>query len=72
MSASPDICPGMSFQDLEFKLLVVILRPSKNPDWWETIVLDEKGNIVFALESVWVIRDLVSKKTADTKVMHIR
>ena len=65
------IYPGMSFHDLEFSMLIVLLRPSENPDWWETLVMDRDGGYDLLQESVHTVRHLVSNLNTNPKVVQV-
>ena len=62
------IYPGLTFHDLEFGMLVVLLRPSDDPQWWDTLVMDRNGGYDLLQESVHTVRHLVANLSTNPKV----
>lgn len=66
-----DIYPGLTFHDLEMGMLVVLLRPSADPQWWDTIVMDSAGGFDLLQESVHTVRHLVANLSTNPNVVQV-
>lgn len=62
------IYPGLTFHDLDMGMLVVLLRPSADSQWWDTLVMDREGGYDLLQESVHTVRHLVSNLSNNPRI----